>query len=178
MTEIREDGGMHLCSMDMRLWGLVHTAALQWHTQIMFKWDGMNVPEKRNEFIRFFVPKDSSYRYEIIQFLKGHLDKMQEDPRTFVLDGEDHYFPGTECNIYPAIYTFNGVPPQRPQEVSEGMIKELTQQFMLELGTPKRKQRAVDKAKKRLMTDPVFAEKVLESLGTVQIEKLLEVADA
>lgn len=183
MTEIRDDGNEHLCGLDMHLWGMVYTVALQWQTQIMFKWDGMNCHKRRDEFIRFFVPKDSVHRYEIIEFLKGHLDKMQRDPRTYKFSDkssgkeEESYFPGCRCEIHTTVYTFSGVHPQFPVEVSEKMCEGFVQQVMLVMGTPKRKERAIARAQERLKNDPDFAAVLLNSVGTIRLEEALVEAE-
>jgi len=176
MTEIREDGNRHLCGVEMKLWGMVYTVALEWQTMIMFRWTRMNYPKRQDALIEFFVPKDSVYRYEIINFLKGHLDYEERSARKAV-EADDSYFPGTNCEITAYVYTFNGLVPELPREVSEAMSSGFVKEMMIDLGTPKRKERAVENVLDRAKEDPEFINKLIGSMRTSQLEKLLECND-
>ena len=79
-----DKGNDHLCSFEMQLWGIVHTVLLEWNTLVIFQWHRMHVPEGRDGVVNFFVPKDSTRRYEICEFIEGHLKRLRREARAVV----------------------------------------------------------------------------------------------
>jgi hypothetical protein len=173
--KVRDNGDSALCSFEMRLWGIVHTVALEWKTLVIFRWDRYHVPERRDEFIKFFVPKDAVHRYEICEFIEGHLKELRREPKE--LEDHDHYWPGCHASIRCTLYTFRGVNPAIPAEASEAMAKSWMKDIMLDLGTPKRRARILDNAQERAEKDPEFVTKLLTSVSPTRLERLMKEED-
>ena len=173
--EVREDGDSHLCSFEMQLWGIVHTVALEWKTLVIFKWRRFNVPERTDEWIDFFVPKDAVHRYEICEFIEGHLKKLRREPSYH--EKYDHHWPGSHATLHCTLYTFRGAKPEIPADVADGMAKEWIKDIMLDLGTPRRRTRILDKAQERAEQDPEFVTKLLASVSPSRLERLLKGED-
>jgi hypothetical protein len=79
-----------------------------------------------------------------------------------------------EAKIHCTVYTFSGANPERPAGSSDAMVKEWTKSLMLDLGTPKRKERIMLLAMEKLNASPEFAEKLLDSMLPSRLEKLME----
>ena len=168
--EHSDKGNDHLCSFEMQLWGIVYTVALEWGTMVIFQWKMMHVPNKVDGLVNFFVPKDATHRYEICEFIEGHLKRLRREATE---DEKYGYFPGMQATIYCTIFTFNGVHPEMRAGASDAMIKEWTKGVRLDLGAPKRRERVKLQAMERLNADPEFAEKLLGSMLPSRLEKLM-----
>lgn len=172
---VSDEGDQNLSSLDMRLWGMVYWVAANYHTQIMFKWSSIHVPERRNEWIRFFVPRDSPHRYEIVTYLKGQLDDMAREPHTYNLrDSEEkHYWPGTDTEISITVYTFRGVGPTLPREFEVATTQEFIKMVKMEMGTLKHRERTHLKALDKAKQDPDFLENLVKSVSVTKLNELL-----
>lgn len=163
-------GNENLSGQDMRLWGIVFSVMMHWQTQVIFRHMRMHVGERKNEYITFFVPKDAPFFYEICKFIEGHLQEMRRDGTT----SEIGYLPGTVAEVVAGIYSFKGVNPVLPAEVSMKLMKSSLQRFMQELGSPRRRERLGDKLLEKIEGNPELLRAVVGKLHAPDLEDLLK----
>ncbi len=154
-------GDDHLCVFELQLWGIVYTVITEWQTLVIFQWKRMHVPWKLPGVVTFFVPTDATFRYEICEFIQGHLDRMARD------SSED--YPGLMIQIL----TFKGVHPELPAGTSDAMLRTMIKDFLKDMGTPTRRLRIKEQARIKIKDDPKFLEKILDSMLPSKLEKLL-----
>jgi hypothetical protein len=100
------EGDNHISSFDLRLWQLVQHVLFKWHTLVIFKWDMYDVPKGKMGFLRFFVPGNSTYAYEIVEFLKHETETIKMEPCDM---GFDTRHPGVEVEVSTSVDLFKGL---------------------------------------------------------------------
>lgn len=120
------EGDAELSSHILKLWQLQQHVLLKWGTYCIFTWDMYSVPQRKKGYLRFFVPEDSTYRYEIVKFLEHELESENrepfEDPRL------DYRFPGVEMSV--RVIPFSGLQWYLEREHVEAIAKEMMQRLM------------------------------------------------
>lgn len=120
----RGDGDCALSAQDMRFWGLVADVMLRFQAFILFKSTVISGQIMGKEYPTFccdwFVPRDHTYYYEIVDYLKQELKRDIES---------DHW----RISISP----FGGLEPHLPAADLDCLVKEFVQQFKMKLGKRK-----------------------------------------
>ncbi len=90
--------------------------------------DKVNVPEGLQGYIRFFVPGDSTYRYEIVKFLEHELEQFKQEP--FEDKKLDYKHPGVTVIVYTSVDAFRTLEPYLERDKAQAIAREYAQQFM------------------------------------------------
>lgn len=130
------NGDDMLNSNTKRCWELHQHVLWTWGTYCLFKHSRIDVPRGFPERIEFMVPRDSTHRYEIEEFLKHELDGMKTDP--IPAEGADDVrWPGTEVQVL--VVPFSGVQPYCDRDTANRIAQEGVKQFRQMMANWKRK---------------------------------------
>jgi len=122
-----ECGDNYLSSHDRKLWNLVQHVLLKWHTLVIYKWKMWNATIGQRGILQFFVPKDCTHRYEIVDFLKYELEKEETEDVKF----KDQLIPGVDVEVN--VHTFSGLSGYVERDVMEEMSREFLAHMKTEL---------------------------------------------
>lgn len=118
------NGDALLSAHDMSLWRLIQHVLLTWNTLVVVKSEHYNVPQQRNGYVTFFVPRDATFCGEIVAFL-------EREGKQFASDGFEARPERGIPRIPPVhvrveITTFSGLLPYVEQEKADAMVREFT----------------------------------------------------
>ena len=114
------DGDNLLSGFELKLWRLQQDIIFKWGTFTLFRWDRVNVPYQLPEMVTWFIPRDSSYCFEISQYVEKELKSLERED--VVVCGQN--YPG--CSTEIRIMEFSGVEPY----VEDERIKELAENLL------------------------------------------------
>lgn len=116
----KHSGDSSLSSHELHLWQLHQHILHQWGTYTIFRHTRMNVPQMKDQLIEWFVPGDSTFAYEIVEYVKQELaDEIREASSDW---------PG--ANVIVSVEMFSGVEPYLNREQSKKIAKEATERFL------------------------------------------------
>lgn len=119
-------GDDFLSSVDLQPWRLVQEVLMRWSTLIIFTHQRTHVPKGIPTYFMFFVPKNATFRYEIVKFLEYETESWKQDVIPCKPEdkesGVDYDWPGTKVSV--DVTTFRGVDPHLDRDVRDKMIQE------------------------------------------------------
>lgn len=158
MTEERKfcgckyEGDALISPFYLRLWQLVQTVLFKWNTLVILKYEMYNVPMNKKGYVRFYVPADAKFRYEIESFLQTEMQGDFQEPTDLGFPDGSGKFPGTDVEIISSVVPYSGLQPYVSRSVSMEMAKEMAQKLIVEVkkirnkaGMPITKQERIDR---------------------------------
>lgn len=127
MAEQELNGDHFLSGNDRLIWSIHQDVLFRWGVYCIFKHTRINVPKGQAEMIEFFVPRDTTFRYEIIKHLEHELGALASDPIPAEDSGFEHGWPGTKVMV--RIMPFKGIDFHTPRDVVEKIAEEAVKNF-------------------------------------------------
>lgn len=116
------NGDALLSANDLGLWRLIQHVLLTWGTLVVLKNEHYSVPDQRDGLVTFFVPKDATFKDEIVAFL-------EREGKQFSTEGWEARpaqgiprIPPTRVKV--EVVTFSGLLPYIESEQSEAIARE------------------------------------------------------
>lgn len=115
-------GDSLLSANDLTLWRLVQHVLLAWKTLVVVKDYPYDVRSQRPGLVTFFVPRDATFRDEIVAFLEREAPQFETKEYAARPDQGVPRIPPTHAKV--EVVTFSGLLPYVPLEKSEEIMRE------------------------------------------------------
>lgn len=116
------NGDALLSANDLALWRLIQHVLLTWGSLVVLKNEHYSVPEQRMGLVTFFVPKDATFKDEIVAFLEHEGQQFASDGFDARPDLGYPRIPPTRVKV--EVVTFSGLLPHVDRDTSEAMARE------------------------------------------------------
>ena len=126
-----DNGDNYLSGNKLHIWSIVHDILLNYHVLIIFNHTRIDVPRRIAEHIEFFIPKDCSFKYEILKMLEAESKELRRDP----VDERDIHWPGTRVDIH----EYSGLNWHLHAEVRKKIASEASKNFLMKINALQRK---------------------------------------
>lgn len=115
-------GDSLLSPNDLTLWRLVQHVLITWRTLIVVKSYPCDVRSQTPGLVTFFVPRDATFRDEIVAFLEREAPQFETREYAARPDVGWPRLPPTHAKV--EVMTFSGLLPYIPTEKSDAILRE------------------------------------------------------
>lgn len=120
--QVAVNGDALLSAHDLSLWRLVQRVLLTWGTLVVLKNEHYSVPDQRDGLVTFFVPRDATFKDEIVAFLEREGKQFASEGWEARPERGIPRIPPTHVKV--EVVTFSGLLPYIESEQSEVIARE------------------------------------------------------
>lgn len=119
-----DDGDSFISSQELRIWSLVQHVVVTWGTLVVFRHDRYSVVPQRDGLLTFFVPRDATFKDEIVAYLEREAKQFESPEYPEQPDKGFSRIPPTRTFVQAV--TYSGLIPYMDSAESEAFAREFT----------------------------------------------------